>query len=47
MFVCSIKAGKKKWVIVALAVILVAVTVFLAFGKWNAAAESAAPPHYV
>ena len=40
MFVCSIKAGKKKWVIVALAVILVAVTVFLAFGKWNAAAES-------
>lgn len=40
MFVCSIRAGKKKWVVVALAVILVAITAFLAFGKWNAAAES-------
>ena len=40
MFVCSIKAGKKKWGIVALAVLLVVVTVFLAFGKWNATADS-------
>lgn len=38
MFVFSIKAGKKKWAVAALAVILAAVTVFLAAGKLHASA---------
>ena len=37
MFVFSIQAGKKKWAIVAMAVVLAAVTVFLAMGKLRAA----------
>ena len=47
MFVCSIKAGKKRWIIVALAVILAAVTVFLAAGKWNAAAGTGNEKGYI
>ena len=38
MFVFSIKAGKKKWAVVALAVLLVVATVFLAVGKFHAGA---------
>ena len=47
VFVCSIKAGKKRWIIVALAVILAAVTVFLAAGKWNAAAGTGNEKGYI